>query len=310
MGTTWSVKVANMPPGLEAKDLFQRIDRKLAWVNGMMSTYDPESELSRFNATGSTAWFEVSKPLAELVDRAQAYAILSDGAFDVTVGPAVRLWGFGPDGVRFEPPADDAVAAVLERIGYAHLQVRHSPPGLRKARADLDVDLSAIAKGYGVDQIAAVLDEAGMSDYLVEIGGELRASGKRPDGNPWRIAVERPDPATREVYGVVELSDAAMATSGDYRNFFEHAGKLYSHTIDPARARPVEHSLASVSVIAENCASADALATTLLVLGPERGFEAALGQGAAVLFVLRAGDGFEHRATPAFEKYLVALPGQ
>ncbi len=287
MGTSWSVQVSRPPAGLDQAALYARISAELAAVNDQMSTYQTDSELSRFNAADSTDWFRVSAELVRLVDSALAISMLTDGAFDVTVGPLVNLWGFGPAVTADQLPAQAEIDAARARVGWGLLATRTEPPALRKARADLYVDLSAIAKGYGVDRLAAVVAEAGITDYLVEIGGELYGRGLNAAGEPWQIAIERPDPGRRAVLQVVALQDRAMATSGDYRNFFELDGARYSHTIDPATGRPVDHQVASVTVLAERCAEADAWATALLVLGPERGRALADARGLAALFVER-----------------------
>ncbi|MCG6898198.1 MAG: FAD:protein FMN transferase [Thiocapsa sp.] len=304
MGTSYSVKLVDLPPGLSPAALQAEIDAHLEHVNGLMSTYRPDSDLSRFNASPSTEWFPTSAELVELVTLARSISVASAGAFDITVGPLVNLWGFGPDAHPFSVPDAHLIEETRRRVGYEKLAVRADPSALRKERPDLYVDLSAIAKGYGVDQVAALLDQRGVDAYLVEIGGELKAKGFKPGGAPWRIAVERPDAAARAVYRVVPLRDAAMATSGDYRNFYEHEGRLYSHTIDPSTGHPVDHRLASVTVIAQDCATADALATALLVLGPERGFELAESRDIAAFLISRGGERHEDRATPAFERLL------
>ncbi len=301
MGTTYSVKLVELPEDLTADALKAQIDARLDTVNALMSTYRPNSELSRFNASRSTEWFPVDSELADLVARAQSISTLSDGAFDVTVGPLVNLWGFGPDAHPFRIPDQQTIEETRSRVGHEKLDVREEPPALRKAHPELYVDLSAIAKGYGVDQVAGVLDRLGVSAYLAEIGGEIKAKGTKPGDQPWRIAIERPDATSRTVYRVVALEDDAMATSGDYRNFYERDGQIYSHTIDPATGRPVAHALASVTVITEDCATADALATTFLVLGPERGLSLAESLGVGAFFVTRAGEDYAHAATSAFE---------
>jgi FAD:protein FMN transferase len=301
MGTTYSVKLADLPPGLELDALKARIDARLDAVNALMSTYRADSELSLFNRSQSTDWVSVDARLCNVVELAQSISVLSDGAFDVTVGPLVNLWGFGPETTPFRIPDPQAIADARERVGYEKLRCRSQPPALIKDHPHLYVDLSGIAKGYGVDRIADILDEAGVAAYLAEIGGELRAKGTKPGNKPWRIAVERPRADSREVYRIVPLEDAAMATSGDYRNFYEHDGRVYSHTIDPSTGRPVEHRLASVTVITEDCATADGLATALLVLGPERGVELAESLGLAAFFVSRINGEFTHRTTSAFD---------
>ncbi|UHD14700.1 FAD:protein FMN transferase [Thiocapsa bogorovii] len=301
MGTTYSIKLVELPLSLTADTLKAQLDARLDAVNGLMSTYRPDSELSRFNASRSTDWFPVDPELADLVARAQSISALSDGAFDITVGPLVNLWGFGPDAHPFRVPDPQTIEKVRARVGHDKLDVRDQPPALRKHHPELYVDLSAIAKGYGVDQLADLLDRLGATAYLAEIGGELMARGNKPGGQPWRIAIERPDATSRTVYRIVTLEDDAMATSGDYRNFYEKDGQIYSHTIDPGTGRPVAHALASVTVITENCATADALATTFLVLGPERGLALAESLGIGAFFVSRVGDDYAHSATTAFE---------
>jgi thiamine biosynthesis lipoprotein len=302
MGTTYSVQLVDPPQTVEPAVLQEQVDDVLADINAVMSTYDAGSELSRFNASSSTDWYGVSAELAGVVAVAQGVSAASGGAFDVTVGPLVNLWGFGPgDGSRV-PPDPERVRAAKLRTGYGKLDVRRSPPALRKAVPDLYVDLSAIAKGYGVDRVAALLDTAGVEDYLVEIGGELLARGRNARGEPWRIAVERPDPSGRTVQQVVALTDAALATSGDYRNFFEAGGTRYSHTIDPATGRPVTHDLASVTVLGADAMHADAHATALLVMGVDRGLRFARAAELAALFISRTGTGFETRATLAWRR--------
>ena len=300
MGTTYSVQLVDPPQTVEPAALQDRVDDVLADINASMSTYDAGSELSRFNASSSTDWYGVSAELAGVVAAAQAVSEASGGSFDITVGPLVNLWGFGPGEGSGVPPSPEQVSAAKLRTGYGKLHVRLSPPALRKSDPDLYVDLSAIAKGYGVDRVAALLDAAGIENYLVEIGGELRARGLNVRREPWRIAVERPDPAGRTVQQVVALTDAAMATSGDYRNFFEAGGTRYSHTIDPATGRPVTHDLASVTVVGADAMHADAHATALLVMGVDRGQTFARTSGLAALFISRTLTGFETRATPAW----------
>ncbi|WP_295888323.1 FAD:protein FMN transferase [uncultured Thiohalocapsa sp.] len=300
MGTSWSVQVPRPPAGLDDAALYASITAVLAEVNERMSTYQADSELSRFNAAETTDWFPVSAELVRLTDTALAVSTLTDGAFDVTVGPLVNLWGFGPEVKAEQLPAQAEIDAALARVGWDLLHTRAEPPALRKDRTDLYVDLSAIAKGHGVDRMAAVLEDAGITDYLVEIGGELRGRGRNAEGEPWRIAIERPDAGRRAVLRVVALTDLGMATSGDYRNFFELDGERYSHTIDPATGRPVDHQLASVTVLAERCAEADAWATALLVLGPERGMTIANDRGLIALFVERFGDELRVTESTAF----------
>lgn len=304
MGTTYSVKLVNLPPSISSTELQQKIDELLERINALMSTYRTDSELSRFNSNPATDWIPVSKELAKVVDEAVKTSERSDGAFDVTVGPLVNLWGFGPGKETKDLPSDAELAIVKKRVGYHKLDVRLDSPSLRKSVSNLNVDLSAIAKGYGVDEVAQLLDSLGIVNYLVEIGGEIHTSGHSNRGTPWRIAVETPNPGGRTVYRVVELRGGGMATSGDYRNFYVKEGKRYSHTIDPVTGRPVTHDLAAVTVLMPDTMRADAFATALMVLGPEAGFQLAEAQDVAAFFVIRKGEAFYDRATNLFKSYL------
>ena len=303
MGTGYSVKLVDLPPEIDPQTLQGALDRLLEQVNAAMSTYRADSELSRFNQNQSTDWVEASPQLLGVLQEAQQISRLSDGAFDISVGPLVNLWGFGPGARREQAPSPSEIQAAQARVGYQLLDLRADPPALRKTRPDLYLDLSAIAKGYAVDLLAAYLDSRGLANYLVEIGGEVWGRGHNRHGRPWRIAIEKPDPGSRSVHDVVQLDGQGIATSGDYRNFFEQGGRRYSHSIDPASGHPVEHDLASVTVLAPSVMRADALATALLVLGPERGLALAEHQGLAALFIIREGEGFSAVATPEFERY-------
>ncbi|MBK5930111.1 FAD:protein FMN transferase ApbE [Halochromatium salexigens] len=305
MGTNYSVQIVEPSAALDRDALAEQINARLADITTLMSTYQPGSELSRFNNADVTEWFLVSPELEAVVEAAQAVSEASAGAFDVTVGPLVNLWGFGPSPRIEDLPSAGDIQAARARVGWRQLEVQAQPPALRKSRPDLYVDLSAIAKGYAVDQLAGLVESHGIVDYLVEIGGELRGRGVNGHGEPWRIAIERPDAGQRAVFQVVALRDLGMATSGDYRNFVEIDGQRYSHTIDPATGRPVGHRLASVTVLADDCMQADAWATALLVLGPERGLALAEQRGLAALFIEHAreaadGDAFVTQATAAF----------
>jgi len=309
MGTSYSVKVAKFPPGPTRKQIQAEIDRRLELINDQMSTYRPDSQLSRFNKSQGTDWFEVSPATATVVAEALRISELSDGAFDVTVGPLVNLWRFGPDKANKGFPTDHAIAEAKARVGYRKLQVRLDPPALKKAQPNVYVDLSAIAKGYAVDQLAGYLDELGLSNYLVEIGGEVIARGTKSNDRPWRVGIESPLYDQRQLHMAIELNRHAMATSGDYRNYFEHEGKHYSHTIDPRTGRPVDHTLASVTVVTDNCMTADALATAIMVMGPNKGFQLAKEQNLAVFLMMRDGDKFTEKATGQFQQLSVTAAG-
>jgi len=301
MGTRYSVR-AVAGEHIPSQDQTQeKIDALLAHINRLMSTYDPESELSRFNQSTSDDWFPVSPETAHVVQAALEIADASGGAFDPTVGPAVNLWGFGPDKKIREPPSDEAIASVLDQIGHQHLEVRMSPPALKKNIPELYVDLSAIAKGYAVDAVSDLLSDLGFTASMVEIGGEVRTRGTKPGGAAWRIGVEDPASDERKIYRVLELVDLSLASSGDYRNYFELDGRRYSHTIDPRTARPVEHDLATVSVVANSAMEADALATTLMALGEQKGYDWCVEHEVAALLLVRDEEaGVRELATPRF----------
>ena len=300
MGTVYNVRVAAPPTELDVANLQRQVDLRLAAINQEMSTYLPDSEISRFNRHAADDWVSVSAETARVVAAGQQVARETQGAFDVTVGPLVNLWGFGPEGRASEPPTDEAIAACRPRVGHGLLDVRLDPPALRKRRPDVYVDLSAIAKGFAVDEVAKVLEGRSVRDYLVEIGGEVRTRGRKPDGSGWRIGIERPVAGVRQLDCVVELHDRALATSGDYRNFIERQGRRYSHEIDPRTGRPIEHALISVSVLADDCLTADAWATACMVLGPEVALSAARQRGLEILCMIRSGDGWVEQATPGF----------
>jgi thiamine biosynthesis lipoprotein len=304
MGTTYAVKLYH-DSAVDVGALKSRIDARLERINNLMSTWRTDSELSRFNSSRDTGWFAVSAETARVVEAARAISALSGGAFDVTVGPVVNLWGFGPGRGEAGPPSEQRIAEAMRGVGYQLLAVRSSPAALRKKLPDLYVDLSAIAKGFAVDDLARLLDDRGFQSYLVEIGGELRARGSKPDGSTWKVAIERPLPGERSVQVVVALRENAIATSGDYRNYLEKDGKRYSHTINPRTGRPIAHGLASVSVITESAMRADALATAIMVLGPEAGYRLAVREALAVQLIFRSGNRLQVRATPEFERYVL-----
>jgi thiamine biosynthesis lipoprotein len=306
MGTTYHVRLAARPQSIEIPTLKSEIESLLAEVDRQMSTYRPDSELSRFNRSAAEGWFPVSTATAEVVSAAQAISEKTGGALDVTVAPLVRLWHFGPDesasGRRdseFAPPSEELLQTTKQSVGYRKVAVRIDPPALKKSADGVEVDLSSIAPGYTVDRMAAVLVEHGVSDFMVEIGGEVRAMGHRADGKPWRVAIERPIADRREMLTAVPLKYAAISTAGDYRKFFEHGGRRYSHIIDPTTGRPIEHALVSVTVVAGTCIEADGWDTPLLVLGPERGFACAEENGIAALFISAGDDGTDKMRTTA-----------
>ncbi|MCJ7556509.1 MAG: FAD:protein FMN transferase [Gammaproteobacteria bacterium] len=289
MGTSYTVRIPHPPAQMQRDELAALLAAEIERVEALMSTYRPESELSRFNYGSSTDWVPVSVDTATVVAAAQEISRQTGGAFDVTVGPLVELWGFGSRMDVHGRPSEEDIAEAASHVGFQMLDVRQEPPALRKHDPALHVDLSAIAKGYGVDQAGQVLVDLGIEDYMVEIGGDLKAAGYNNKGNPWRIAVERPIPGDQALLEVVAVEDMAIATSGDYRNFFVEGGVLYSHTIDPRTQRPVTHHIASVSVRAASAMLADGWATALLVVGPD-GMEIARANEISALMVERLGE--------------------
>ena len=289
------------------RDLAQLVEAELHSVNAQMSTWLPDSELSRFNRGPAGQWVSVSADLAAVVDVALHLSRLSDGAFDVTVGPLVNLWGFGAE-ERSDLPTAAAIEQAAARVGHAMLEVRLSPPGLRKRIPDLHVDLSAIAKGHAVDRLAELLESHGCGNYLVDIGGELRVRGANPEGTSWRVGVETPESGKQvSVQHLLTLSDDAVATSGDYRNFRQVGETRLSHTIDPRSGWPVVHAMASVTVVADNATLADGLATLIYVLGPGDGLQWAAARQVAALALVRSDGGYDHRYTDSMRNHLTAL---
>ncbi|MCH8542749.1 MAG: FAD:protein FMN transferase [Alcanivorax sp.] len=308
MGTVWQVQVAGVPSGTSLEQLQSDIEALLDMVNRQMSTYIDDSDLSRFNQAEAGTWQRIPPDFAKVMSSSLHLAEISDGAFDPTIGPLVNLWGFGPEGRRHRAPDAEAIAEARRRVGWQRLETRDDGREIRQP-GELYLDLSAIAKGYAVDRLGEYLDARGVEAWLVDIGGDMRARGVKPDGSRWRIAVERPSAGARQIHSVVEPGDKAMATSGDYRNYFRDGGRQFSHTIDPRTAEPVSHELASVTVIHDNCMEADGYATLLTVLGPEEGLAFATAHDLAVLLIARdpsqEGEAFSEYMTDAFRRYLV-----
>ena len=287
MGTTYTIRYLPEIGSPSNEEMQRLIDEELNRVNQQMSTYLKDSEITRFNDSQSSDWFPVSVETAQVVELSLQLSEFSNGAFDVTVGPLVNLWGFGPVKRKNAIPTDEEVEATKASVGYKKLAVRLDPPALKKVDSGLRVDLSAIAKGHGADRVGEVIRSNGIENYFVEIGGEIFARGKRADGQPWQVGIEAPLDFKRSIQTIVGLSGAALATSGDYRNFYEMEGKRFSHTIDPNTGRPVTHQLASASVVADNCALADGIATCMMVLGTEQGLKLAESKNWAVLLMER-----------------------
>lgn len=305
MGTSYSIKVVDPPVQLNRDTLATLVDTELAALVQQMSTYEPESELSRFNRSRQTDWIGASPELVQVLGEARQVSELTGGAFDVTVAPLVDLWGFGPEFTGDRIPSDAEIHDRLAHIGFGKIEVRRDPPAIRKRDPDIHVDLSAIAKGYAVDRVALLLESRGIARYLVEIGGELRGHGHNQNDERWRIGIETPSAGERRVHAIIAIDDTGVATSGDYRNFFMHDGQRYSHTINPRTGRPVTHALASVTVITPGTMRADAMATALMVLGPDAGYALADREGLAAFFIVRTADGFVNHQTAAFDRHRV-----
>lgn len=267
MGTFYEVTIADDLSPDQIPKLTSRINELLEQINAEMSTYDPQSEISQFNQSPSEDWYSVSPGFAHVVNEAIRISQLTEGAFDPTVGPLVDLWHFGSEIKDRTIPTQEQIDEVKSTVGYQHLNARLDPPAIRKSIPNLRLDLSAIAKGYAVDVIAEELNSQGIQGCLVNIGGEVVAVGRKEDGTKWRLGIEKPIEGKRDIERIVHLSDIAMATSGDYRNYYEVDGVRYSHTIDPVTGRPAIHHLRSVSVLSKTCLEADALATAMMVMG-------------------------------------------
>ncbi|WP_236590899.1 FAD:protein FMN transferase [Neptunomonas japonica] len=303
MGTTFTVKWVGDDDARVAS-IHEDVAGALADVNQAMSTYIADSELSLLNQLPVENEVELSDALFFVLSLAQSISKKTAGAFDVTVGPLVNLWGFGPDGRVIKAPADSDVVRLQQQTGFEKLVINSDAQKALKKTA-LYVDLSAIAKGYGVDVLARVMEKHDIHDYLVEIGGELRAKGHKPNDQDWKIAIESPVNGARKVQKILSISDTGIATSGDYRNYFEEAGVRYSHTINPKTGRPIIHKLASVTVLMPTCAEADAMATAFMVMGEERAYEFAVKHNIDAFFIVKSNQDFIEKMTPGFDKRLV-----
>lgn len=301
LGTTWLVKVDHDLSQGDRTEARSSIEAALDRVDSLMSTWRDDSELTALNAAPAGEAFPVAAETFEVLAVSQAVSEATDGAFDVTIGPLVRIWGFGAGAAAPEPPADEVLEEARARVGFRNVLLDAEGSTVSKVRDDLTIDLSAAAKGFAVDEVARAVEALGYDRYLVEVGGELRAGAPKEDGEPWRVAIETPDARTRSIFGVLEMNGEGVATSGDYRDFYEVDGVRYAHLIDPRTGRPVGHSGASVTVIDSNTTTADAWATALSVLGPHEGYELAEASGLTAFFIWQGEDGFESRATSSME---------
>lgn len=287
MGTTYSVKIVYKGSTPDTSIVKKGIDQLLEQLNQEMSTYVPSSLISQFNTSRSTEWTDIPKGFMNVMAESWEIFKKSGGAFDPTLGPAINLWGFGEAGTWSKRPSDADLKNISQDIGFDKIELDIAASRLKKLHPTITINLSAIAKGFAVDQVSAYLKSIGSSDHMVEIGGELKVSGHREDGTLWQIGIESPDPMAGSIEKRLHISNLAMATSGNYRNYFEKNGIRYSHIISNKTLSPVTHKLASVTVLGDNCGVADGWATALLALGPEDGLKIAEENGLAAYFIVK-----------------------
>lgn len=297
-GSTYTVKYVARD-GVSLEQLQKGAEEILEEVDRQMSTYRADSVIETFNDLPAGACMVVPEGVRELIRAGERLSQESDGAFDLTIEPLLNLWGFGPKGDGKQVPTEEQIAETKRNVGYRHLRIEGEQ--LCKDAA-VEVDFNGIAAGYSVDAVAAHLKKSGIESYLVEITGELTAAGRKPDGSPWRIAIEAPHDNERVAQRVVELDGYGVSTSGDYRNYFERDGKRYSHTLDPQKGAPIDHRLAAVTVFDRSTLRADGLSTVLMVMGQDRGLAYAQAHDIAAFFVIREGQGFVSKSTEAFDE--------
>ena len=307
MGTSYSVIIADsMVDSGVIEATKEKVDEVLANVNRQMSTWDPKSEITFFNKKTDQQPMTVSHDFIRVLKLAEVVYQESEGAFDPTVGPLVDLWGFGKEGSRFSPPSGEQIEKRKKYVGFALIDIVDSTM-ITKKHAETQLDLSAIAKGFGVDMVADLLKNMGYTNFMAEIGGEVVLSGQKKSGK-WRIGIDRPyfDAIPGEnLEAILELSNAGVATSGDYRNYFVSDDKTYSHTIDPVSGKPIVNGVASVTVIAPTCILADAMATAIMVMGKEKGLNWVQSkENVEAFIIIRTVEGYEEASSPGFKKYL------
>ncbi|HOK10559.1 MAG TPA: FAD:protein FMN transferase, partial [Candidatus Hydrogenedens sp.] len=300
MGTTYRVKII-LPKGqIMPEGTGEKIHNCLSKIDNLMSTYKPDSELSRFNQYRDEAPFPVSPETREVFRISLDIAQQTDGALDITVFPLVEIWGFGPRTVE-QPPTREQVEAELKRVDYRKIEI--VPEGIKKHNPEVKCDFSAVAKGYAVDKVAEILDQNAFNSYMIEVGGEVRVKGEKFLGTAWNIGIERPISIEHSAFLAIQLKDLAMATSGNYRNFYIWEGKKYSHEIDPHTGYPIPNTIASVSVIHPSCAYADAYATAFMVMGKEKAFRFAEENHIPALFIYPINETqFKEQSTSTWEK--------
>jgi thiamine biosynthesis lipoprotein len=306
MGTTYSVKfVADTEVPVSPEAMQTQIDALLVNINQLMSTYIESSELSLLNKAPANVPFVLSSQTSEVLTEAIRLYTLSDGALDVTVGPLVNLWGFGPNAKPETIPSQEELIQLRDYVGIDKFNFNFNT--VTKSHDKVYIDLSTVAKGYAVDKIAELLISNGLTNYLVEIGGEMRVSGHKPNQENWHIAIEKPITGQRAIQSIIHIGDKALASSGDYRNYFEQDGIRYSHLINPNTGYPIQHNLVSVTVIADKSMIADGLATALIILGAEKGMALAEENQIAALFITKEGDTFVEYPSTEYKQQVVTL---
>ena len=307
MGTFWRASI----PGIDAKrsaELKEKIQTQLDADDQLLSTYKKDSALMRFNDSQSLSPWPVSEAMADIVTTSLRIGAKTDGAMDITVGPLVNLWGFGPEQQPVQIPSQEQIDAMKAKTGLQHLTVinQSHQQYLQKDLPDLYVDLSTVGEGYAADHLARLMEQEGISRYLVSVGGALNSRGMNGEGLPWRVAIQKPTDKENAVQAVVDINGHGISTSGSYRNYYELDGKRLSHVIDPQTGRPIEHNLVSVTVIAPTALEADAWDTGLMVLGPEKAKEVVRREGLAVYMITKEGDSFKTWMSPQFKSFLVS----
>ena len=300
MGTTWRVTWMQPATPLPPATISRTVAAELERLEQIFSPYRPNSAVTQVNRAAAGEWIAVPPELAAVVALAARVSERSEGAFDITVAPLLALWGVGPEGKRDHAPSASELAAARAAVGWRHLSVRAQPPALRKDHAALRLDPSSMAKGFAVDAMIDLLARLECRNVLVAIGGDLRGEGAGPEGRGWRVGIERPEPGTTGLARVIELRNAALSTSGNYRNAARAGDRLAGHIIDPQTGQPAATTLGSASVVQPTCALSSALATTLVVLGPEAALGFAKREGVACLLQVRSGDGWRDVTSATF----------
>jgi len=301
MGTTYSIKIKTADAVVNQEKIRADIEKILLEINQKMSTYIVDSELSVINFSNSLDSNLISDDLFKVISHANTISKTTNGAFDITVGPLVNLWGFGPNKSENKIPSNEEIELIKKNIGYKKIYLNKETTSIKKLHPDLYVDLSGIAKGFAVDKIALYLNSYNLENYLVEIGGELIAKGTNEDNEVWQIGIENPN---NNLVKIIGLKDIAMATSGDYRNYFEKNGVRYSHTINPNTGKPIKHKLASVTVLDKTAMNADALATAFMVLGPAKTIELANELKIGVYLIIKNDENFYEEYNEYFEPFI------